>query len=43
VGAARILDGDVEAANGLIHVVDAVLRPPADGAQSGPVTNAEGP
>jgi uncharacterized surface protein with fasciclin (FAS1) repeats len=28
VGAARILDGDVEAANGLIHVIDAVLRPP---------------
>lgn len=29
VGTARVLDGDIPVANGLIHVVDAVLRPPS--------------
>jgi len=29
VGNARVLDGDVPTANGLVHVIDAVLRPPA--------------
>ena len=43
-GAARILDGDVEAANGLIHVIDAVLRPPPDdGTQQGGSPDARGP
>jgi uncharacterized surface protein with fasciclin (FAS1) repeats len=42
-GAARIVDGDVEAANGLIHVVDAVLPPPALPSPTGGVTNAGGP
>lgn len=45
VGAARIPDGNVETANGLIHVVDAVLRPPApdDESEQGGVTGAGGP
>lgn len=44
VGAARILDGDVEAANGLIHVIDAVLRPPPDDeTQQGDGPAARGP
>lgn len=44
-GTARVVDGDVEAANGLIHVIDAVLRPPApdDAGRAGAVTNAGGP
>lgn len=29
VGNARVLDGDIPTANGLVHVIDAVLRPPA--------------
>lgn len=28
VGTARVLEGDIPVANGMIHVVDAVLRPP---------------
>jgi uncharacterized surface protein with fasciclin (FAS1) repeats len=44
VGAARIVDGDVEAANGLIHVIDAVLRPPPpDDSQQGGGPDAGGP
>ena len=42
-GTARIVDGDVEAANGLIHVIDAVLRPPPPDDQTGGVTSPEGP
>jgi len=29
VGSATVVDGDVEVANGLIHVIDRVLRPPS--------------
>ena len=29
VGGATVVDGDVEVANGLIHVIDRVLRPPS--------------
>ncbi|MFB6249682.1 MAG: fasciclin domain-containing protein [Salinibacter sp.] len=45
VGTARVLDGDVETANGLIHVIDAVLRPPSSngGDQTGTATDADGP
>lgn len=28
VGTARVLEGDIPVANGIVHVVDAVLRPP---------------
>lgn len=28
VGTAHVLDGDIPVANGLVHVIDAVLRPP---------------
>ena len=30
VGAATVTTADVEAANGIIHVIDKVLMPPAD-------------
>lgn len=30
VGEASVVDGDIEAANGLIHVVDRVLPPPSE-------------
>lgn len=30
VGRARVVDDDIATANGLIHVLDRVLRPPAD-------------
>ena len=40
IGATRILDGDVEGANGRIHVIDGVLRPPPE--QEGPSGNAAG-
>jgi len=30
VGAATVLDGDIITGNGVIHVIDTVLRPPAD-------------
>jgi uncharacterized surface protein with fasciclin (FAS1) repeats len=33
VGNARVLENDIETANGLIHVIDAVLRPPEANAQ----------
>jgi len=42
VGVTRLLDGDVEGANGRIHVIDGVLRPPpeqdgsGEGAAGGP-------
>lgn len=32
---ARVLDGDIETANGLIHVIDRVLRPPSSAAPTG--------
>lgn len=31
VGSAVVVDGDVSGSNGLIHVIDRVLRPPSDG------------
>jgi uncharacterized surface protein with fasciclin (FAS1) repeats len=36
VGTARVVDGDIEVANGRIHVIDRVLRPPSTAADAAP-------
>jgi len=42
VGATGVLDGDVQGANGRIHVIDGVLRPPAE-EPTGGTAGPEGP
>jgi uncharacterized surface protein with fasciclin (FAS1) repeats len=36
IGTANVVDGDIEVANGRIHVIDRVLRPPATAADATP-------